>query len=139
MRAFVSWESRRNVQSSRARAQEGQSIILSQWHNLPCRGRANSPPSCESAQFRPIPSNLSANTPRNLSRATTIDPRPAGTKQKLTEWNRQYMDKLLFVNLQGNRKVSGTLRGFDIFLNLVLDDTREEGSAEKVQCGTVVR
>ena len=48
------------------------------------------------------------------------------------------MDKLLFVNLQGNRKVSGTLRGFDIFLNLVLDDTREEGSAEKVQCGTVV-
>lgn len=51
----------------------------------------------------------------------------------------QYMDKLLFVNLQGNRKISGYLRGFDIFLNLVLDEAREEGSADKVECGTVVR
>lgn len=48
------------------------------------------------------------------------------------------MDKLLFVNLQGNRKISGYLRGFDIFLNLVLDEAREEGSADKVECGTVV-
>ncbi|BGP28680.1 hypothetical protein JCM10296v2_000416 [Rhodotorula toruloides] len=51
---------------------------------------------------------------------------------------KKYMDKLLFVNLQGNRKISGYLRGFDIFLNLVLDDAREEGSADKVECGTVV-
>ena len=36
------------------------------------------------------------------------------------------MDKKLFINLQGGRKVSGTLRGFDIFLNLVLDDAVEE-------------
>jgi small nuclear ribonucleoprotein G len=49
------------------------------------------------------------------------------------------MDKLLFINIQGNRKVSGYLRGFDIFLNLVLDDAREEGGAEKIPCGTIVR
>lgn len=49
------------------------------------------------------------------------------------------MDKLLFINIQGNRKVSGYLRGFDIFLNLVLDDAREEGGAEKLPCGTIVR
>ncbi|GAA5950888.1 hypothetical protein JCM3765_004620 [Sporobolomyces pararoseus] len=51
---------------------------------------------------------------------------------------KKYMDKLLFIKLQGNRTVSGYLRGFDIFLNLVLDETREEGSADKVECGTVV-
>jgi len=50
------------------------------------------------------------------------------------------MDKLLFIKLQGNRTVSGYLRGFDIFLNLVLDETREEGNgADKTECGTVVR
>lgn len=53
----------------------------------------------------------------------------------------QYMDKRLFVNLQGNRKVSGVLRGFDIFLNLVLDESREEGleGGERRGMGTVVR
>ncbi|GAA5891125.1 hypothetical protein JCM6882_006432 [Rhodosporidiobolus microsporus] len=51
---------------------------------------------------------------------------------------KKYMDKLLFVNLQGNRKVSGYLRGFDIFLNLVIDEAREESGADKVECGTMV-
>ncbi len=50
----------------------------------------------------------------------------------------QYMDKLLFIHLQGGRKVSGYLRGFDIFLNLVLDDCREESAVDKVPSGTVV-
>lgn len=51
----------------------------------------------------------------------------------------QYLDKLVFVNMQGNRKVSGYLRGYDIFLNVVVDDAREETTADKVNCGTVVR
>ena len=50
------------------------------------------------------------------------------------------MDKKLFVHLQGGRKVSGTLRGYDLFLNLVLDDALEETSpAQKHPIGTVVR
>lgn len=48
--------------------------------------------------------------------------------------------KKLFVNLQGNRKVSGTLRGYDIFLNLVLDDAVDETkAADQKQIGTMVR
>ncbi len=52
----------------------------------------------------------------------------------------QFMDKKLFVNLQGGRKVSGTLRGYDLFLNLVLDDAQEETTpAQRHPIGTVVR
>lgn len=51
----------------------------------------------------------------------------------------QFMDKRLFIHLQGGRKVSGTLRGFDIFLNLVIDDAIEETTpAQKTSIGTVV-
>jgi small nuclear ribonucleoprotein G len=49
------------------------------------------------------------------------------------------MDKKIFVHLQGGRKVSGTLRGFDIFLNLVIDDAFEETvPAQKKAIGQVV-
>jgi len=50
------------------------------------------------------------------------------------------MDRKLFVNLQGGRKVSGVLRGYDLFLNLVLDESVEEtDAAQKDPIGTVVR
>jgi small nuclear ribonucleoprotein G len=51
----------------------------------------------------------------------------------------QFMDKKLFIHLQGGRKVSGTLRGYDLFLNLVIDDAIEESTpAQKHPIGTVV-
>lgn len=49
------------------------------------------------------------------------------------------MDKRLSLQLNGNRKVTGVLRGFDPFMNIVLDETVEEISAtEKHNIGMVV-
>ncbi|KAJ3723196.1 ribonucleoprotein LSM domain-containing protein [Lentinula raphanica] len=52
---------------------------------------------------------------------------------------KKFMDKKLFIQLQGGRKVSGTLRGYDLFLNLVIDDAHEESEpGNKHPIGTVV-
>ncbi|KAJ1976635.1 hypothetical protein H4R34_003901 [Dimargaris verticillata] len=40
-----------------------------------------------------------------------------------------YMEKRLVLKLNGNRKVSGVLRGYDPFMNIVLDDARDETAA----------
>lgn len=49
------------------------------------------------------------------------------------------MDKRVFVQLNGARKVTGTLRGYDVFLNIVLDEAIEEKkSGEKESIGQVV-
>lgn len=49
------------------------------------------------------------------------------------------MDKVLAVKLNGNRKVTGVLRGFDAFLNIVLDDAKEEvASGESNKIGQIV-
>lgn len=51
----------------------------------------------------------------------------------------RYMDKRLSLQLNGNRKVTGVLRGFDPFMNIVLDEAVEEVSAsEKHEIGMVV-
>ncbi|CAO3593204.1 unnamed protein product [Absidia cylindrospora] len=51
-----------------------------------------------------------------------------------------YMDKQLSFQLNNNRKVTGILRGYDPFMNLVLDEAIEEISAtEKNSIGMVVR
>ena len=45
----------------------------------------------------------------------------------------------MYVKLNGNRKVTGILRGFDPFLNVVLEDTVEESvNREKQNIGMVV-
>jgi small nuclear ribonucleoprotein G len=52
---------------------------------------------------------------------------------------KRYMDKKLSIKLNGNRKVTGILRGYDQFMNLVLDNTVEEVSAnERNEIGMVV-
>jgi small nuclear ribonucleoprotein G len=49
------------------------------------------------------------------------------------------MEKRLFVQLNGNRKVMGVLRGYDVFLNIVLDDAVEEtSSGERKRIGMCV-
>ena len=49
------------------------------------------------------------------------------------------MDKRLAIKLNGNRTVNGTLRGFDQFMNIVLDETEEEVSdAKTMRCRVLV-
>ncbi|KIW56326.1 hypothetical protein PV05_04993 [Exophiala xenobiotica] len=49
------------------------------------------------------------------------------------------MEKRLFVQLNGNRKVIGILRGYDVFLNIVLDEAVEEKpGGERQRLGMVV-
>lgn len=52
---------------------------------------------------------------------------------------RAYLDKTISLHINKGRKVSGTLRGFDQFMNIVLGDAVEEGSgAENKNIGMVV-
>jgi len=49
------------------------------------------------------------------------------------------MDKNMIIKLNGNRKISGILRGYDQFMNLVIDNTVEEVSpSERNEIGMVV-
>jgi small nuclear ribonucleoprotein G len=49
------------------------------------------------------------------------------------------MDKRLQLQLNANRKISGVLRGYDAFMNIVLDETVEEISVtERRPVGMVV-
>jgi small nuclear ribonucleoprotein G len=50
-----------------------------------------------------------------------------------------YLDKVISLQLNKNRKVSGTLRGYDQFMNLVLGDAVEElGANQTNKIGMVV-
>lgn len=52
---------------------------------------------------------------------------------------KKYLDKKVFVQLNGSRKVVGVVRGYDVFLNVVLEDAFEEkDGGDKVKIGTVV-
>ncbi|KAL2916488.1 hypothetical protein HK105_203921 [Polyrhizophydium stewartii] len=52
---------------------------------------------------------------------------------------KKYMDKRLLMQLNGNRKVTGILRGFDPFMNVVLEEAYEEISeSERTPMGSIV-
>ena len=52
---------------------------------------------------------------------------------------KKYMDKRLSVKLNAKRTVVGVLRGFDQFMNLVLDETEEHVSSTEInELGMVV-
>lgn len=49
------------------------------------------------------------------------------------------MDRRVMIDIQAGRKLSGVLRGYDIFLNLVVDEAYEVlGAGERKFCGQVV-
>ncbi|KAH0656197.1 hypothetical protein KY285_031079 [Solanum tuberosum] len=47
------------------------------------------------------------------------------------------MDKKLQIKLNANRQVMGTLRGFDQFMNLVIDNTVKVNGNDKNEIGMV--
>ncbi|CDK28251.1 unnamed protein product [Kuraishia capsulata CBS 1993] len=51
---------------------------------------------------------------------------------------KKYMDKKLVIHLNGSRKVEGTLRGYDSFLNLTVEDSVEVHQDERTPLGTSV-
>jgi len=52
---------------------------------------------------------------------------------------KKFVDKRLALRLNKNRRVSGVLRGYDQFMNVVIDNCVEEISAqEKNELGMVV-
>ena len=55
-------------------------------------------------------------------------------------FHRNYLDKTISLHLNKARKVSGTLRGYDQFMNIVLGDAIDETKgAENQSLGMVVR
>jgi len=51
---------------------------------------------------------------------------------------KRFMDKRLRLSLNGNRKVVGVLRGYDAFLNVVLEEAVDETREGHPSIGTVV-
>ncbi|KAH1258803.1 putative small nuclear ribonucleoprotein G [Glycine max] len=58
--------------------------------------------------------------------------------QRKEDWNRVRVLTFCYVKLNANRMVVGTLRGFDQFMNLVVDNTVEVNGNEKNDIGMVV-
>uniref|UniRef100_A0A2K5WTS5 Small nuclear ribonucleoprotein G n=1 Tax=Macaca fascicularis TaxID=9541 RepID=A0A2K5WTS5_MACFA len=63
----------------------------------------------------------------------------AGESLEPGKWRLQFMDKKLSLKLNGGRHVQGILRGFDPFMNLVIDECVEMAtSGQQNNIGMVV-
>ena len=63
----------------------------------------------------------------------------SSNQKKGPDWAKNYMEKTLSIKLNGNRRVIGTLTGYDVFMNLILENCRQEiSSSESEEIGTVV-
>jgi small nuclear ribonucleoprotein G len=51
---------------------------------------------------------------------------------------RKYMDKRLDIRMNASRRIVGVLRGYDQFMNLVMEDVEEITKEEKVPIGTIM-
>jgi small nuclear ribonucleoprotein G len=73
----------------------------------------------------------------------------AGTKSQMPEL-KKFMDKQLIIKMNGGRTICGTLRGYDVFMNLSLEQayetrkmprdpsTNEERESQNIQMGMAV-
>lgn len=48
------------------------------------------------------------------------------------------LGQIVLVKLKGGRMLRGTLRSFDIHLNLILTDAEEVGKSESKKLGTII-
>lgn len=60
------------------------------------------------------------------SSASHAFPTPLSLPSTVQPVNRTTQDKRLKISLNGNRRIIGTLRGYDAFLNVVLEETENE-------------
>ena len=51
---------------------------------------------------------------------------------------RKYMDKRLDIRMNASRRIVGVLRGYDQFMNLVLEDVDEVINNERMPLGTIM-
>ncbi|KAK2195421.1 bifunctional LSM domain superfamily/Sm-like protein Lsm7-SmG/LSM domain [Babesia duncani] len=62
----------------------------------------------------------------------------AGAKGSNAADLRRFIEKRLDVHLNGSRHVIGVLRGYDTFMNIVLDNTIQLVGEEQLELGMIV-
>lgn len=97
-------------------------------HKTPHTHIQNAPSTARAQEGTAFPLTPFLPTPSSPVKSNTNQPR-----------KQQYLDKRVEVQLNGSRKVMGTLRGYDVFLNIVLDEaTESKPNNEKVRLGMCV-